>query len=170
MAPRFAATTMNREPMKPFEFEEYGTAFFDASLHRLRALISAQSDKLFNEMGISVPSLCASMVLHLDENKGSAVVALANALGYSHQLIQKRILILKRLKCISRRKDRGDKRRSIIELTDVGRKEAALIRIALKKIDSQLSLVFDEVGCDGQAHVQSIHERLVDNPISNDRK
>jgi len=157
---------MAKYDRKQFNFDEYGTAFFDAHLHRLRVLISAQCDEIFKAHDIKVPSMSASMVLFLENSTGEPVGVIADALDYSHQLINKRIAILERLGCLRRRQDKVDKRRSIVVLTKRGKAEAKKVREALRIIDLGIEDAFTEANMDLQRSVQNMQQYLLARSLS----
>ena len=158
---------MGKKNQQRFDFDEYGAAFFDAQLHRLRVLISAQSDEIFAEHDIDVPSMSASMVLFLENSSGESVGIIADSLAYSHQLINKRIAILERLGCLRRRQDKADKRRSIVALSKRGRAEAKKIRQALGVIDLGMKDLFAEADLEMHQAVHDMQQRLLTRTLSN---
>jgi DNA-binding MarR family transcriptional regulator len=158
--------SMAKNNQQRFDFDEYGAAFFDAHLHRLRVLISAQSDEIFAAHDIDVPSMSASMVLFLEKSSGESVGVIADALKYSHQLINKRIANLERIGCLRRRQDKADKRRSIVALTKRGKAEAKKIRKALRVIDLGIKDTFAEANLELQQSVHDMQQRLLTRPLS----
>lgn len=131
-----------------FDFDSYGMTFLARHLHRLRVVISDQSDEIFEDAGIIVPSHCSSLVLLLEEQKEVAIVKIANALGYSHQLVNQRVAILEELACVQKVQDPGDRRRSLVQLTRKGRSEAKKMRAALQRIDAGIQDVLSDLDVD----------------------
>lgn len=149
-----------------FDFEQYGMTFLAGQLHRLRVLISSQSDAIFEESGISVPSHCASLMLLLEQHDEAPVMSIADALGYSHQLITQRLSILEKHGFLRKFQDSVDRRRSVVTLTTHGRKEAKKIHNALRIVDAGLRNVTAETSVDLQHSVDEVSELLGEQSLS----
>lgn len=149
-----------------FDFDEYGMTFLAGHLHRLRILISAQSDAVFHEFDIDIPSHCASLILLIEQHKRAPVMAMADALGYSHQLIIQRLAILEKQKCILKYQDDVDRRRSIVTLTKRGRGQAKKVSSALVVINSGIRDLFSESGVNLQQSVRKARQLLLAHSLS----
>jgi DNA-binding MarR family transcriptional regulator len=143
-----------------FDYDEYGNAFVDMRLHRLRVLITEQCDDLFLERGISAPSAAVSVLLFLSQKGHANITQIANALSYSHQLINHRLGQLEKAGFIQRFADVRDKRRWLIKLTAIGRKEARKIDQALPEIAHAFDDLFEKLGVDLSRTLNEIHKSL----------
>lgn len=147
--------------------EQNSPAFLAMYLHRLRKLITSQTDQLFEEKGVLVPSSCVSVMLYLLENKKASITELSEKLGYSHQLINQRLAILLEMTLISKTADPRDRRRSRITLTRRGANQARKL-LELLPVTSQAFLaLFDEVGIDLSAVITQAGKLLESNPLTN---
>lgn len=149
-----------------FDFEDYGMTFFARDLHRLRIVISEQSDDIFDEAGASIPSHCASLILILDDYDEAPVMKLAAALGYSHQLLNQRIKILEKNGCVRKHLDPNDRRRTLVSLTKHGRSEAAKVRNALPIIDAGIRNAVLKHNADIQQTVKNVRLALLASSLS----
>ena len=117
-----------------FDYRNFGSAFVDMRLHRLRVLITEQSDELFAEKGLKAPSACVSVLLFLKDQKQASIVQISDSLGYSHQLIAHRLKLLDNLGLTAKFADLKDRRRALIKLTADGLNEADQIERLLPDI------------------------------------
>ena len=149
-----------------FDFDQFGSAFVDMRLHRLRVLITEQSDALFAESGLKAPSSCVSVLLFLKAHKQASIVQISDRLGYSHQLIAHRLKLLDNLGLTAKFADMKDRRRALIKLTAAGLNEASKIERLLPEI----AKVFDELSAEFSVNLSevldSIRGELVMNSLS----
>lgn len=157
---------MNKTNELQFDFDEYGMTFLARYLHRLRIVISEQSDEVFDAAGLTVPSHCSSLILLLEQNGKSPITHLADTLGYSHQLINQRVAILERNRCIRRSRDPNDRRRSLVSLSKRGLEQATKARAALRSIDKALQSLVDEIGVDLKVVLQQARRSLIETRIA----
>lgn len=148
-----------------FDFDTFGATFLARDLHRLRVLISDQSDRVFEASGVDFPSHCASVVLYLERADEASVMTLAAVLGYSHQLVMQRLNILTRRELVRRYKDPGDRRRTLVSLTKKGRAQARKLGQVLQRIDEGLSAALSDVDPDLQGKVRRLGETLRQTPL-----
>jgi DNA-binding MarR family transcriptional regulator len=134
--------------MASFPFEQYGSAFLAKWLHTVRVEISAQCDEIFIEQGIDIPSHCVSVLLLLKGKKRIGLTEIADELGYSHQLINQRLKLLKNLELIERLPDATDKRKNLVKLTKRGKEQAAKFDQALRLVSAAIDHCLKEVGID----------------------
>lgn len=140
----FCNTVVTKKALPKFDFDSYGSAFLARNFHKVRALLSEQSDDIFKEVGASIPSHCASLVLFLHDNKQAPVMKIAAALDYSYQLINQRLAILEKQGCVEKFPDPADRRRTLVTLSKRGKNEVTKIRRALKIIDCGIdNLLFE---------------------------
>ena len=149
-----------------FDYDQYGSAFIDMRLHRLRVLITAQLDEFFAEAGVAIPSPCVSVVLFLAQRRKASISSIAETLGYSHQLITQRLLQLEELKCIHRLEDPRDRRKRLIALTAKGRRQATLLQETLPRAAEAFDALFDDLKINLPAAVKDIEKALKNDPLT----
>jgi len=149
-----------------FNFDAYGMTFFARHLHRLRVVISDQSDTIFEQAGITVPAHCASVMLLLAEHEETPVMKLADALGYSHQLLIQRITLLEKHGCVRKYKDPSDRRKSLVSLSKRGRNEVRKVQEALPIIDAGIRDVLSGDDGDLQQKIRDVRLALLKSPLS----
>ena len=93
----------------------------------LSELIEQQSAEVFRRAGIVIPVKSSSLIGAVAELGPVSVADLVRALDRSHQLIQQKIPKLLALDLVSRRPDPNDLRINLIEITDRGREQLALL-------------------------------------------
>jgi len=150
----------------PFDYDRFGAAFVDMRLHRLRVLITEQSDELFRERGIEASSAAASVLLLLLERKHASITQIAEALGYSHQLINHRLKQLEALGLLARIVDARDRRKWLVKLTAKGRAEANRVAGILPLIASAFDALFARAGIDLSAALEDARADLVSTSLS----
>lgn len=157
---------MNKNDEYSFDFNDYGMTFLARYLHRLRVAISEQSDEVFESAGLTVPSHCSSLLLLLEQHGRAPITRLADALGYSHQLVNQRLAILQKHRFIRRSKDPNDRRRTLVVLTKRGLEEAAKAKVALRRIDRGLQHLIDEIDVDLKRLLEAARVSLDENRIA----
>lgn len=128
-----------------FDFNTHKNAFVDSRLHKLRVLITEQSDELFLQVGIQVSSSCISILLYLLKESQRNIAQIANALGYSHQLIAHRLKSLEKNDFVKRSVDCRDRRKLLISLTADGEEEAKKISEILPVISTVFENIFRDL-------------------------
>ncbi|MFC3195412.1 MarR family winged helix-turn-helix transcriptional regulator [Marinicella sediminis] len=144
---------MSRSPQQPPQRSFVGKYADD-----LGQLISQQIKPVYKAMGIQVPVKSCSLVHVLGYLHQASLVDLAKCLNQSHQLIKQKIPRLLELKIITHSKDPHDKRRTLYQLTDLGRQQAGILKQnPMEQIYQQLS---EEVGADIQSVLMAAIEQL----------
>jgi len=131
-----------------FDYDQYGSAFVDMRLHKLRSLVTAQFDMLFEEHDIEIPSACVSVILFLAQGRRVSISQIAESTGYSHQLISQRLSQLEALSLAKRVDNTRDRRKWLIALTKKGRAEAARVESFLSVARRVVDDLFLEIGVD----------------------
>ena len=150
-----------------FDYDRYGNAFVDRRLHKLRVLITEQSDEVFVERGITAPSACVSVILFLQDKGNGSIAQIAEALGYSHQLINHRLQQLEKAGFTTRFADPRDKRKWRIKLTTRGLREAERVEEALPLIARAFDDLFSDLDVDLTLKLKDLHSALSKQPIGN---
>ena len=152
-----------------FNYDQFGSAFFDMRLHKLRVLITEQCDALFLQRGIRASSICISVMLFLREQRHASIAKIADSLAYSHQLIAYRLKQLENLGLVVKFADTEDRRKSLIKLSPEGEREADEIKALIPKISEIYDEIFAQIGFDlsqaidevrGELAMKSMSERL----------
>ncbi|WP_162232661.1 MarR family winged helix-turn-helix transcriptional regulator [Sphingomonas sanxanigenens] len=129
------------------DFITAGGLFFLA--HRLRRLSDAlviECERWFVEAGIIAPPRTTSM-LYLIENEGpQRITAIASALKQFHPVVIDWVSKLKKLGLVTTAVDADDRRRTIVSLTQSGRREVAKIRRAEDAITAAYVTLQNETG------------------------
>lgn len=106
---------------------ESNRTFLGRLSEQLSELIEQQSAEVFRRAGIVIPVKSASLLVAIATLGPVSVADLMRALDRSHQLIQQKMPKLLALGLVSRRPDPADQRVNLIEITDRGREQLALL-------------------------------------------
>lgn len=151
--------------MSSFRYERHGSVFLARRLHKLRELITDQSDEVFIHEGITAPSHCVSVLLYLNQTRNCSISKIADKLGYSHQLINYRLTQLTDLGFVERIQDDRDRRRRLMSLTKKGRSEVHKIETALPKIAATFDHLFEDIGVELNEALSLAFQQLKDRPL-----
>lgn len=117
-------------------------------LHRLRRLLTIQTDQLFEKHGVLLPSSCVSIMLYLYEHQHASITELSEQLDYSHQLINQRLGILLSIDLVAKNADPRDRRRSRITLTRRGKNQARKLLELMPVTADAFATLIGETGTD----------------------
>lgn len=106
---------------------ELNRTFLGRLSEQLSELIEQQSAEVFQRAGIVIPVKSSSLLGAIATLGPVSVADLVRALDRSHQLIQQKMPKLVALGLVSRRPDPNDQRVILIEITDRGREQLALL-------------------------------------------
>lgn len=106
---------------------ELNRTFLGRLSEQLSELIEQQSAEVFRRAGIIIPVKSSSLLVAIATLGPVSVADLVRALDRSHQLIQQKMPKLVALGLVSRRPDPDDQRVNLIEITDRGREQLALL-------------------------------------------
>ncbi len=148
-----------------FDYDRFGAAFLDMRLHRLRCLITTQTDALVAERGIRVPSPCFSVVVFLQDHPDATLTLLSNELGYSPQLIAQRVAQLETARLLKRKPDTRDRRRMLVSLTASGRRQARKVAQLMPMIATAYEELFRTMQCDLNQAVRDFDSLLRNRPL-----
>lgn len=107
---------------------ELDRTFLGRLSEQLSDLIEQQSAEVFKRAGIVIPVKSASLLGAVATLGPVSVADLVRALDRSHQLIQQKMPKLVALGLVSRRPDPDDQRVILIEATEAGREQLALLK------------------------------------------
>jgi DNA-binding MarR family transcriptional regulator len=106
---------------------ELSRTFLGRMSEQLSELIEQQSAEVFKRAGLVLPVKSSSLLGAIATLGPVSVSDLVRALDRSHQLIQQKMPKLVTLGLVTRRPDPGDQRAILIEITDRGREQLALL-------------------------------------------
>lgn len=133
-----------------------GPAFVAHRLRRLSDRIVDEIAKALAEQGLRVPPRSASTILLLAERGPMGPVDIARALKFSHPLMVRALRVLEELELVSAVEHPDDQRRRLVELTALGREEAA----TLQRFNTRLNRVMREVLDEGSGSADAFLEML----------
>ena len=120
---------------------ELNRTFLGRLSEQLSELIEQQSSEVFERAGLVIPVKSSSLMGAIATLGPVSVADLVRALNRSHQLIQQKMPKLLKLGLVSRRPDPDDQRVVLIELTDRGREQLAL----LDSLDAEFERAYAEM-------------------------
>lgn len=123
---------------------ELNRTFLGRLSEQLSDLIEQQSAEVFKRAGLIIPVKSSSLLGAVATLGPVSVADLVRALNRSHQLIQQKMPKLVKLGLVSRRPDPEDQRVNLIEITDRGREQLAL----LDSLDAEFERAYAEMEAD----------------------
>jgi DNA-binding MarR family transcriptional regulator len=131
---------------------ELSRTFLGRLSEQLSDLIEQQSAEVFKRAGLVLPVKSASLLTAIATRGPVSVSDLVRTLGRSHQLIQQKIPKLLALDLVTRRSDPADQRVILIEISDKGREQLALLdrlapefERAYAEVEQDAGPVFDAI-------------------------
>lgn len=106
---------------------ELNRTFLGRLSEQLSDLIEQQSAQVFKRAGLVIPVKSSSLMGAIAMLGPVSVADLGRALDRSHQLVQQKIPKLLTLGLVARQPDPDDQRITLIEITDRGREQLALL-------------------------------------------
>lgn len=106
---------------------ELNRTFLGRLSEQLSDLIEQQSAQVFKRAGLVIPVKSSSLMGAIAMLGPVSVADLGRALDRSHQLVQQKIPKLVTLGLVARQPDPDDQRITLIEITDRGREQLALL-------------------------------------------
>jgi len=148
---------------------ELDRTFLGRLSEQLSELIEQQSAEVFKRAGIVIPVKSSSLLGAIATLGPVSVADLVRALDRSHQLIQQKIPKLLALDLVSRRPDHNDLRINLIEITDRGREQLALLdgltpefERAYAEMEQEAGPVFDTVArAIRSLKARSLNDRII---------
>lgn len=148
---------------------ELDRTFLGRLSEQLSELIEQQSAEVFKRAGIVIPVKSSSLLGAIAMLGPVSVADLVRALDRSHQLIQQKIPKLLALDLVSRRPDPNDLRINLIEITDRGREQLALLdgltpefERAYAEMEQEAGPVFDTVArAIRSLRARSLNDRII---------
>lgn len=136
---------------------ELNRTFLGRLSEQLSDLIEQQSAQVFDRVGIVIPVRSSSLMGAIARLGPVSIADLVRALDRSHQLIQQKMRKLLALGLVSQRPDPGDQRANLIELTDKGREQLAL----LDGLDDEFHRAYAEMEADAGPVFDAIDRAIV---------
>ena len=106
---------------------ELNRTFLGRLSEQLSDLIEQQSAEVFKRAGLVIPVKSSSLMGAIATLGPVSVAELGRQLDRSHQLIQQKVPKLVKLGLVTRQPDPEDQRVTLIEITDKGREQLALL-------------------------------------------
>jgi DNA-binding MarR family transcriptional regulator len=136
---------------------ELNRTFLGRLSEQLSDLIEQQSAEVFARAGIVIPVKSSSLMGAVARLGPVSIADLVRALDRSHQLIQQKMRKLLALGLVSQRPDPDDQRANLIELTDKGRAQLAL----LDALDGEFVRAYAEMEADAGPVFDAIDRAIV---------
>ncbi|WEK43606.1 MAG: MarR family transcriptional regulator [Candidatus Sphingomonas colombiensis] len=136
---------------------ELNRTFLGRLSEQLSELIEQQSAEVFKRAGLIIPVKSSSLLGAIATLGPVSVADLVRALGRSHQLIQQKIPKLVTLGLVTRHPDPDDQRIILIEMTDKGREQLAL----LDSLDAEFERAYAEMEEDAGPVFDTINRAIV---------
>lgn len=136
---------------------ELNRTFLGRLSEQLSDLIEQQSAQVFERAGIVIPVKSSSLMGAIARLGPVSIADLVRALDRSHQLIQQKMRKLLALGLVSQRPNPDDQRANLIELTDKGREQLAL----LDGLDSEFVRAYAEMEADAGPVFDAIDRAIV---------
>lgn len=125
---------------------ELSRTFLGLLSEQLSDLIEQQSAEVFRRAGLIIPVKSSSLMGAIATLGPVSVSDLVRALNRSHQLIQQKIPKLVALGLVTRRPNPDDLRVILIEVTDSGREQLALLEGLMPEFDRAYAGMEKEAG------------------------
>ncbi len=106
---------------------ELNRTFLGRLSEQLSDLIEQQSAEVFARAGLIIPVKSSSLMVAISTLGPVSVAELGRQLDRSHQLIQQKVPKLEKLGLVTRQPDPEDQRVTLIEITERGREQLALL-------------------------------------------
>ena len=125
---------------------ELSRTFLGRLSEQLSELIEQQSAEVFKRAGLVIPVKSSSLLGAIATLGPVSASDLVRALSRSHQLIQQKIPKLVTLGLVTRRPDPGDQRIILVEITDKGREQLALLAGLSQAFDRAYAEMEEDAG------------------------
>ena len=125
---------------------ELSRTFLGRLSEQLSELIEHQSAEVFKRAGLVIPVKSSSLLGAIAALGPVSVSDLVRALSRSHQLIQQKMPKLLTLGLVTRRPDPDDQRVILIEITDKGREQLALLDRLAPEFDRAYAEMEEDAG------------------------
>ncbi|HYC98848.1 MarR family winged helix-turn-helix transcriptional regulator [Brevundimonas sp.] len=134
-------------------------------LRRLSNRFVEACDEVFEDFGLIVPPNMVSVVHLLYERGPQSVMSIATTTTQSHPLINKYVKALRALGLVSTETDPGDRRRTIVSLTEDGRQQAVRLLEAREAFVPAFRRLLDEADADVFEALWRVEKALISKPF-----
>ena len=138
----------------------------ESLIHRVSNLLNKQQNELLAAQNLGVPSRTVTTLMVLRRKGPSSVTSIARVLTISHQLAAQRVKILKKLDLIIEKDESGDRRVTILELTETGEKLSNAIEVLWRDVDKAYQDMFQETGFNLNEVLGETYRALTKSPLS----
>ena len=111
-------------------------------------LSSEQVLQIYTQRGLVIPVETSSTLAYLYHKQSAALSDIAGALDVPHQLAAQRVAKLLKLNLIDKQPDHQDARRSVLQLTVSGDKQAELLNHCMEDMAVVYAALYREIDCD----------------------
>lgn len=125
---------------------ELSRTFLGRVSEQLSDLIEQQSAEVFKRAGLVIPVKSASLMVAIATHGPVSASDLVRALNRSHQLIQQKTPKLLALGLLTRRPDPEDQRVVLLEVTEKGREQLALLDRLAPEFDRAYAEMEEDAG------------------------
>ncbi len=123
-------------------------------------LSSEQVLAVYAERGLLIPVEASSTLSYLNQHDNSALSNIGAALEIPHQLAAQRVSKLMQLGLLKKRPDKNDGRRSVLELSKLGKQQAEILLQCMEDMAVIYEQIYREIECDLPAKLQSAIDAL----------
>lgn len=135
-----------------------GPAFVAHRLRRLSDRVVDEIEEALSLEGLSVPPRSASTILLLAERGPLGPVEIARTLRFSHPLMVRALRVLEELGLVRPVDHSADQRRRLVELTERGRTEAAVLTRFNERLNRVMCEVLDEGAGNAGAFLKALED------------
>jgi len=142
------------------------SAYLGKSAQDLVRRTSDQVAELYLDRGLLIPVELSSTLHSLSYRDAATLTEIAKTLDQPHQLVAQRIHKLEALELLQREPDPKDRRRTRLVLTELGRKQAQILRQSMRDMAGVYEALYEEIGCDLPAMIQAALDAIATRSIT----
>jgi len=139
---------------------EFGAIAFASRLKRLGDRLKAEATKIYRANGIEFNDSWFLIALVLSNREGISVTEAAEALGISHAAISQMATAMERKGLLVGRQDEGDRRRTLLYLTEKGRSTVEALRPIWDAVGECTEDLYASTGKDFLLAISEIEKQL----------
>jgi len=126
---------------------------------------SEQIGYVYRDRGLTIPVLVSSTLHFLSTQKNASLADVARALDLAHQHVTQRVEKLITMGLVEKTPDAVDRRRSNLNLTKRGRKEARLLKQCMEDTAAAYEELYTEIECDLARALRQAIEAIERRPL-----
>lgn len=156
---------MSEDPDSPDFLQSLGVSALGSRLRRLFETLNGAVTDLYRAE-LEFEQRWFSLTLLLAEEEPLSVQGAARALKTSHAAIMQTADAMERAELLERRKDKADRRVTLLSLTDVGRRKAEAIAPVSARVDRAAAALIAEAAPDFVASLTALENALREKPFA----